>query len=139
MAITSKDVARLRAAYEAIRAGDPQPLTDLMDENVRWIGDISQGDPPPECKNRAEASEVLKRAATRVRPRELESISVYGDRILAVARWQPGAGPEGRDRVYNLITIRDGRITEMQDFHDGAAAERTFKRSPSSPTPLTDS
>jgi ketosteroid isomerase-like protein len=123
---TKEDVVRLRAAYEAMRDGDVTPLTELMDEKIRWIGSERLGDPPPECNSREEASAVLKRAVKRMPARNMESVAIAGDRILAVAYWHEDKGPPGVDRVYNLLTMRDGRIVKMEDFFDGAAAERAF-------------
>jgi ketosteroid isomerase-like protein len=123
---TKEDVVRLRAAYEAMRSGDVTPLTELMDEKVRWIGSERLGDPPPECNGREEASSVLKRAVERMPARDIESVAIAGDRILAVANWKEDQGPHGLNRVYNLLTMRDGRIVKMEDFFDRAAAERAF-------------
>jgi ketosteroid isomerase-like protein len=125
---TKEDVLRLRAAYEAMRAGDVTPLAELMDEQIRWIGSERLGDPPPECNGREEASAVLKRALKRMPARDIESVAIAGDRILAVAYWHDDEGPPGVDRVYNLLTMRDGRIVKMEDFFDLAAAERAFSR-----------
>jgi ketosteroid isomerase-like protein len=58
--------------------------------------------------------------------RAIEIVATSGDRILAVAHWREGQGPPGVDRVYNLLTMREGRILEMEDFFDGAAAQRAF-------------
>jgi ketosteroid isomerase-like protein len=123
---TKEDLVRLRAAYEAMRAGDVTPLAELMDEKIRWIGSERLGDPPPECNGREEASAVLKRAVERMPARDIESVAIAGDRILSVAHWHEGQGPPGIDRVYNLLTMQDGRIVKMQDFFERAAAERAF-------------
>ena len=128
MPATKDDVARLRSAYESIRSGNPGPLIQLMDKNIRWIGDVSLGDPPPECVNRREASAVLKRAVGRIPSRDVESVAIAGDRILAVAHWEDDQGPPGRDRVYNLLTLKGGRIVRMEDFFDRDAAEHAFNR-----------
>jgi ketosteroid isomerase-like protein len=124
---TEGDVANLRAAYDALRGGDVAPLGQLMTEDIRWIGDSSLGDPPPQCNGRHEAMALIKRAATRIPFRDLESIDISGDRVFAVARWQEGQGPEGRERVFSLLTMRDGRIVRMQDFFDRRAAEQAFR------------
>jgi ketosteroid isomerase-like protein len=58
--------------------------------------------------------------------RDIESVAIAGDRILAVAKWKEDQGPHGVSRVYNLLTMRDGRIVKMEDFLDRAAAERAF-------------
>jgi ketosteroid isomerase-like protein len=123
---TKEDVVRLRAAYEAMRSGDVTPLVELMDEKIRWIGSERLGDPPPECNGREEASSVLKRAVERMPTRDIESVAIAGERILAVAYWNEDQGPSGVDPVYNLLTMRDGRIVKMEDFFDRAAAERAF-------------
>jgi ketosteroid isomerase-like protein len=125
---TTEDVVRLRAAYEAMRAGDVTPLAELMDDKIRWIGSERLGDPPPECNGREEASAVLRRAVERMPARDIESVAIAGDRILAVAYWHEDQGPPGVDRVYNVLTMRDGRIVKMEDFFDLAAAERAFSR-----------
>ena len=126
MPATKEDVVRLRAAYDAMRSGDVTPLAELMDEKIRWIGSESLGAPPPECNGRDEALAVLKAAVHRMPARDIESIAVAGDRILAVAHWDEGQGPPGVDRVHNLLTMRDGRIVKMEDFFDRAAAESAF-------------
>ena len=124
--VTEEDVARLRAVYEAMRSGDVMPLAELMDEKIRWIGSDRFGDPPPECNGREEASAVLKRAVKRMPAGDIESVAIAGDRILAVAYWHEDQGPPGVERVYNLLTMRDGRIVKMEDFFDRSAAERAF-------------
>ncbi len=126
MPATEEDVVRLRTAYDAMRLGDVNPLAELMDENIRWIGEEGLGDPRPVCNGREEASAVLKHAVERMPARDMERISIAGDRILSVAHWHEGTGPPGVDRVYNLITMRDGRIVRMEDFFDRDAAERAF-------------
>jgi len=123
---TKEDVVRLRAAYEAMRTGDVTPLAELMDQKVRWIGSDRLGDPPPECNGREEATVVLRRAVERIAARDIETVAMAGDRILAVAYWNQDQGPPGVDRVYNLLTMRDGRIAKIEDFFDRAAAERAF-------------
>ena len=126
MPATERDVVRLRAAYDAMRGGDATPLASMMDEKIRWIGNESFGDPPPECNGREEAAEVLGRAVDRMPSRDIESVTISGDRILSVARWSEGQGPPGVERVYNLLTMRDGLIIRMEDYFDRATAERRF-------------
>jgi ketosteroid isomerase-like protein len=131
MPASQKDVDRLRVAYDAMRAGNVAPFVQLMDAKIRWIGSESLGHPPPECNGRSEARAVLERAFDRMPARDIESVAISGDRILTVACWQKGQGPPGVDRVYNLLTMREGRIVRMEDFFDRAAAERAFTAEPS--------
>lgn len=126
MPVTQDDVVRLSAAYNAMRLGNVIPLAELMHENIRWIGNERLGDPPPECNGREEASDMLKSAVESMAAPDMQTIAIAGDRILAVAQWHEGQGPPGVDRVYNLLTMRDGRIVTMDDFFDRAAAERAF-------------
>ena len=126
MPATKEDVVRLRSAYEAMRSGDVAPLAELMDEKIRWIGSEGLGNPPPECHGREEATAVLRRAVEWMAARDIETVAMAGDRILAVAYWNQDQGPPSVDRVYNLLTMRDGRIAKIEDFFDRAAAERAF-------------
>jgi len=123
---TKEDAVRLRSAYEAMRSGDVAPLAELMDEKIRWIGSEGLGNPPPECHGREEATAVLRRAVEWMAARDIETVAMAGDRILAVAYWNQDQGPPSVDRVYNLLTMRDGRIAKIEDFFDRAAAERAF-------------
>ena len=126
MPATKEDAVRLRSAYEAMRSGDVAPLAELMDEKIRWIGSEGLGNPPPECHGREEATAVLRRAVEWMAARDIETVAMAGDRILAVAYWNQDQGPPSVDRVYNLLTMRDGRIAKIEDFFDRAAAERAF-------------
>ena len=71
---------------------------------------------------------MLRRAVGRIPSQDLESVAIEGDRILGTARWEEGQGPPGRDHVYNLLTMQDGRIVRVEDFFDRDTAERAFQR-----------
>jgi ketosteroid isomerase-like protein len=71
-----------------------------------------------------EASAVLERAIETMPARDIEEVAIAGDMILSVVHWRDGQAPPGVDRIYNQLTMRDGRIVKMEDFVDRAAAER---------------
>lgn len=107
------DVEVLRTAWEAFARGDLDVALDLLDANVRWY---PAGDPDGDggCHNRDEARAFIHRSLADGVTAELLDVHVAGGRLVAVIRahvpaeWEPRPEPHGE-----LITVRDGKITEM--------------------------
>ncbi len=56
---------------------------------------------------------------------ETEKVEAYGDRVLAVGRWQTtgrASGVEGELPIQIVYTVRHGRITRLEWFSDHESA-----------------
>jgi ketosteroid isomerase-like protein len=126
-------IDQLRAAAEALGRGDPEPFASLMAEGSEWRG-VSHGrlwwKQTPSCHGPGEALEVMqhqirKRGENRLEVRP-EFIQVGDDKIIGSAEWM---GTDGRRQVrYQVLTLRDGKIVDMQGCSSLREAER-FARS----------
>jgi len=101
---------------QALEAADLAAYADLLDPAVRWG---PPGDPAPPCQNRDQVLAWYRRGRdTGIRARVTETL-VSGDRILVglkVTDSQPAAAGE-TDR-WQVLTVRDGRITSITGFDD---------------------
>ena len=118
--VVERLAGRVRLALEA---ADLDAYADLLDPGVRWG---PPGDPVPPCQNRAQVLAWYQRGrAAGARARVTETL-VSRDRILVglkvTGRPAIGAGDE-TDR-WQVLTVRDGRITAIAGFEerDEAAA-----------------
>ena len=111
--MSPSDVEVLRRAWEAFARGDVEAATEALDPEVRWY---AAGEPDGEgaCHNREDAAAFLRRALADGLTAELLDIREAGERLVAVIHthappeWERSPDPHGE-----LITVRDGRITEM--------------------------
>jgi len=111
--VSPSDVEVLRRAWEAFARGDVEAATEALDPEVRWY---AAGEPDGEgaCHHREDAAAFLRRALADGLTAELLDIRVAGERLVAVIHthappeWERSPDPHGE-----LITVRDGRITEM--------------------------
>jgi len=111
--VSPSDVEVLRRAWEAFARGDVEAATEALDQEVRWY---AAGEPDGEgaCHNREDAAAFLRRAVADGLTAELLDIREAGERLVAVIHthappeWERSPDPHGE-----LITVRDGRITEM--------------------------
>lgn len=114
--MSAENVERVRETYRLLRRGDPRVLPELIAPDATW-------EPAAESKRRpsvngAEVAERLLWRATVHRFRASELIDL-GDRVLvAVAgrRMQYLGASWWRGRIFQLVTIRDGRIARIEDF-----------------------
>jgi len=111
--VTRTDVETLRRAWDAFTRGDVAAAADALDPEVRWYG---AGDPEGEgsCHNREEAAAFIRRALADGLTAELLDIRDAGECLVAVIHahapqdWERSPEPHGE-----VVTIRDGKITEM--------------------------
>ena len=111
--MSPSDVEVLRRAWEAFARGDVEAATEALDPEVRWY---ASGEPAGEgaCHHREDAAAFLRRAVADGLTAELLDIREAGERLVAVIHthappeWERSPDPHGE-----LITVRDGRITEM--------------------------
>jgi ketosteroid isomerase-like protein len=127
-------IEQLRAAADALNEGDPEPFASLMADGSEWRG-IPQGHlwwkQTPACHGPDEALDVMrqqirKRADNRLQVRP-EFTQVGGDRIIGSSEWM---GSDGSLQVrYQVLTLKDGKIVDMQGCASRREAERFARRS----------
>ena len=122
-------VEDLQAAAEALNRGGPEPFTALLADDSEWRG-VSSGHlwwkHTPACHGPNEALEVMrqqikKRGDHRLQVRP-EFTLVGDDKIIGSSEWM---GTDGRRQVrYQVLTLRDGKIVDMQGCGSRREAER---------------
>lgn len=111
--MTTEDADLVRSAWNAFARGDVAAATALLDPEVRWYG---AGDPDGEgaCHSRADAAAFIRRALDDGLTAELLDVRDAGDRLVAIVQEHPPPEWEQEPTAHGeLITIRDGKITEM--------------------------
>ena len=117
----------MRDGYDAIRRGDPEAAFAMLADEVTWEGAPGVAG----CRTRAEVEDTLRaRAGLRM---EVQELADAGNKVVACVRVLAGeiAGygdPDpyrGREQFFNVITLRDGRVTRIEDHLDRTAALRS--------------
>jgi ketosteroid isomerase-like protein len=111
--VTASDVQLVRRAWDAFARGDIAAASAVLDPEVRWYA-AGEPDGHGACHNRQQALAFMRRALADGLTAELLDVRNAGDRLVAVVHthpppeWEPSPEPHGE-----LITVRDGNITEM--------------------------
>jgi ketosteroid isomerase-like protein len=126
-------IDELRAAADALNRGDPEPFAALIAPDSEWRG-VAHGHlwwkQTPACHGPDEALEVMKhqirkRSDSRLQVRP-EFTQVGEDTIIGSSEWM---GTDGRRQVrYQVLTLRDGKIVDMQGCTSLREAERFARR-----------
>jgi ketosteroid isomerase-like protein len=111
--MSPSDVELLRRGWDAFARGDVDGAVEVLDPEVRWH---AAGDPDGEgaCHNREDAAAFIRRALADGMTAELLDVRDAGERLVAVIHthappeWDYGPEPHGE-----LVTVRDGKVTEM--------------------------
>lgn len=125
-------IDRLRAAAKALEEGDPEPFASLIAEESEWRG-VPRGHlwwkRTATCRGPDEALEVLRFQSRKRGGRRLEIRSEFtqvGDRIIGSTQWLDADG--SRHERFQVLTVRDGKIVDMQGCASRRAAERFARR-----------
>lgn len=108
----------------ALAAGDLSTFGDLLHPSVHWG---PPGDPSPPCQSRKQVLAWYERARDAGMSARVVATDVFGDRIvvgLSVVRGavaQTGAGPSAR---WQVLTVSDGRVTDIVGFEQRSEAVR---------------
>jgi len=125
-------IDRLRAAAEALNQSDPEPFASLIADENEWRG-VSHGHlwwkRTPACHGPDEAREVLKFQIEKRGERRIEmqpEFTQVGEKIIGSTRW---LGADGRHHErFQVLTLRDGKIVDMQVCASRREAERFARR-----------
>jgi ketosteroid isomerase-like protein len=109
--VSESNVELARRGYEAIRRGDIEAVSDLLDPDVKWHG----GDPASGCQNRQQALQWLRQANTGNPRAELVDVIDAGDQVVVILR-RPADDDTSTELVANLTTFRDGKVVEMVHY-----------------------
>ena len=127
--MSEADEQLLRGAWEAFGCGDLDAVLAVLDENVQWHA-AGAGDAETACHSRSDALAFIKSSIADGVSADLLHIQPVGDGryVLTLQRHQPEEwgsvpGPHGE-----LVTVRDGKVTEMlvyETVQDAEAAAAT--------------
>ena len=126
-------IDELRAAAEALNQGDPEPFAALIAEDSEWRG-VSHAhlwwNQTPACHGSDEAREVLnfqiKKWGERRLEVQLEFTQVGDEKIIGSTQWTDTDGV--RHERFQVLTLRDGKIVDMQGCASRREAERFAPR-----------
>jgi ketosteroid isomerase-like protein len=97
----------------ALAAHDLGRFADLLDESVRWGGEV---DSPETCHNRSQVLTHFERALSVGLDGEVCEVAVSGDHILLGLEVVWPQGVERPRQRYQVYTVRDGRIVDLRGF-----------------------
>jgi ketosteroid isomerase-like protein len=128
----------LAEALEAINRGDVEPAVALLGSDVDWRGRPAGHlwwKHTPSCHGPDEARQNLQLQVVKGRARlgtkefALEQVEQVGNRLVIGGRWTMEDGSrETAGRFFQVLTVRDGRIVEIQGCTGRRAALRHAKR-----------
>jgi ketosteroid isomerase-like protein len=114
--VSRENVEWVRETYQLLRRGDPRQVLARIAPDATW--QPAKETPRRTSDNGRELAQRLVWRATVHRLRATELIDL-GDRVLVTLvgrRMQYlGATWWGR-RIYQIVTLRDGRISRLEDF-----------------------
>jgi len=121
-------IDQLRAAAQALNQGDPEPFASLIADDSEWRG-VSHGflwwKSTPACHGPDEARETLKFQIKKRGEQRIEiqpEFSQVGDKLIGSTQW---LGDDGRRHErFQVLTVRDGKIVDMQGCASRREAER---------------
>lgn len=114
--MSKENLALVGDVYRLMRKGDPRELLELIDPEARWEG--AEGTKWKACENGHEVAKTLlwRSAVHRLRPSELIDV---GDRVvvgLVGTRMNRLGAPWWGFKIFQVVSVRDGRVVRIQDF-----------------------
>jgi ketosteroid isomerase-like protein len=118
--MSAANVELVRWGYEAVVAGDFEPIAAMPAPDVRWHG----GDPDFEgaCHNREQALRFMRRAREGGRVGRLLDVIDAGDRVVVVMQPLAADGSPDRPQRANVTTFQGGLVVEIVVHETPAAA-----------------
>jgi ketosteroid isomerase-like protein len=113
--MSQANVDLARSGFAAVSRGELEPLSDLLDADVKWHG--SEGPTDESCHNRDEAMHFIQLAIERGVVGELVDVIDAGDQVVVVMR------PPNQEQLRaNLTTFRNGKVVRMVAYESPEAA-----------------
>jgi ketosteroid isomerase-like protein len=126
-------------ALEELNRGNVEPAVALLDPDVDWRGRpdghfwwkrTPSCHGPDEARPNLELQVVKGRARPGTKEFALEAVEQVGDRLVVGGRWTMEDGSsETAGRFFQVLTVRDGRIVDIQGCTSRRAALRYANRS----------
>jgi len=120
-------------AYAAFGRGDVQGILDKLDDRIVWRGVYGAGPHVPtagERRGKVQVGEFFKQLAENVRFSRFEPTEFIasGGKVVALGHYT-ATTPAGKgfDSDFVMVfTLRNGRVTEFQEFTDSAAINAAY-------------
>lgn len=109
-AIAESDVDVVRRGFEAVARRNLQAVSQVLDPDVQWHASEDEENEAG-CHNRDEVLAVIRGTVEQGVSIELLEVRDLGDRVLVVL--QTSGGDEEASPHGELVTVRDGKVTEM--------------------------
>jgi ketosteroid isomerase-like protein len=124
---TLKNLKLLKSLYEATSRGEFSQIRDALDPNVEWIGPSLPGLWLGGTHRGAEAvwKEVIEPTFERFKNLRVEMMKFYdiGDYLIAIGHFHGRAKTTGKEleaATAHICTVKNGKITRFEAFHDSA-------------------
>lgn len=123
----------VQEAYAAFSRGDVQGILDRLDDSIVWKGVYGAGPHVPtsgERRGKAQVGEFFKQVAQNVNFSRFEpkEFIATGDKVVALGHYT-ATTPIGKkfDSDFAMVfTLRNGKVTEFQEFTDSAAVNAAY-------------
>ena len=123
----------VQEAYAAFGRGDVQGILDRLDDDVVWKGVYGAAPHVPtagERRGKAQVKEFFNQVAESVKFSRFEpsEFVATGDKVVALGHYTATTSigkPFDADFAM-VFTLRNGKVTEFQEFTDSAAVNASF-------------
>jgi len=112
-----------RQVKAALDGADLTAFSDLLHPNVRWG---PPGDTSPPCQSRAQVLAWYQRGKDAGASATVTNVTVLGDELLVglvVRDTKPSRQRGGQANRWQLLSIRDGQVTDIVGFERQEDAE----------------
>jgi ketosteroid isomerase-like protein len=113
---TPETLEQVQRLYRLSRRGNPRELLDVLAPDARWEG--AEGTKWKACETGEDVAKTMlwRGAANRFRPSDLVPVGSQVVLTLNGRRMTTLGGSFWRSRIYQVVTVRGGRIVRIQDF-----------------------
>lgn len=123
----------VQEAYAAFGRGDVQGILNQLDEAIVWKGVYGAGPHVPtsgERRGKAQVNEFFKQVSQNVNFSRFEpkEFIATGNKVVALGHYT-ATTPIGKkfDADFAMVfTLRNGKVTEFQEFTDSAAVNAAY-------------